>query len=468
MIFHSQNERKKDGVFILPANARALSHPCLDTTITHELWQNFSFKTSALTSAPCEEYAFLIGEAEKLPLDGHAYTINITPNGICLHASGKRDLLHAFMTLLDLIKVTEKNDTLVAEISCREQKETPAIPTRMVHYCVFPETELYELQRFLRLCAALKYTHVIVEFWGTLKYSCHNSLAWSHAFDKNTIRPIFDEARTLGLEIVPMFNHWGHASASRVMHGKHVVLDQDPSMQPYFSEDGWCWDIQKPKVKALLREIRHELIELCGEGDYFHIGCDEAYNFDLSTKAGMDTICDFINEISGELKALGRRAIAWGDMLLYRHAHYNPQNKYCCNAPTPEAERYMLEHLSRDVVIADWQYEPEVAPVETASVFKSAGFDCLLCPWDLGMAPMSAVMETVKSEQLTGFIHTTWHTLSTGMPYVAIAAVMGYESTPCDKRALRTATAALLRRLMPTDGNYERTGFSRHQIDFKW
>jgi hypothetical protein len=169
-----------------------------------------------------------------------------------------------------------------------------------------------------------------------------------------------------------------------------------------------------------------------------------------------------------ELKALGRRAIAWGDMFLYYHTHYNPQNKYACNAPTPEAERYMLEHLSRDVVIADWQYDPKVAPVETASVFKSAGFDCLLCPWDLGMAPMSAVMETVKSEQLTGFIHTTWHTLSTGMPYVAIAAVMGYESTPCDRRALRTATAALLRRLMPTDGNYERTGFSRHQIDFKW
>jgi hypothetical protein len=49
------------------------------------------------------------------------------------------------------------------------------------------------------------------------------------------------------------------------MHGKHVVLDQNPTLQTYFSEDGWCWDIRKPKVRELFRKIRSELIELCGD-----------------------------------------------------------------------------------------------------------------------------------------------------------------------------------------------------------
>ena len=51
-------------------------------------------------------------------------------------------------------------------------------------------------------------------------------------------------------------------------------------------------------------------------------------------------------------------------------------------APTPEVESYFPEHLSRDILIADWQYDATEAPVETSSIFQSAGYDCLLCPRD--------------------------------------------------------------------------------------
>jgi hypothetical protein len=162
------------------------------------------------------------------------------------------------------------------------------------------------------------------------------------------------------------------------MHGKHVVLDQNPTLQTYFSDDGWCWDIRKPKVKELLRQIRGELIELCGDSKYFHIGCDEAYHFDF-TEENMNALSGFINEISDELTAIGRRTIMWGDMLLYRHSHYNKDNRYACNAPSPEVETYFLKNLKKDIIIADWQYNSPVAPVETADVFAEAGFDCLLC-----------------------------------------------------------------------------------------
>jgi hypothetical protein len=261
-----------------------------------------------------------------------------------------------------------------------------------------------------------------------------------------------------------MFNHWGHASAARVGYGKHVVLDQDPALQTYFSEDGWCWDIRKPKVRRLLRCIRGELIALCGEGSYFHIGCDEAFNFELN-RENMDLLCDFINEIAQDLAAQGRRAIAWGDMLLYAHAHYNPQNKYTCNAPSPEAERYMLQRLDRRIVIADWQYDAPQAPVETAAVFTQAGFDCLLCPWDRGPQEMQAVINTVKAHSLFGILHTTWHTLSKGTPYAAAAAKGAFENIDgYDTLAVRTASAALWRRVMPCGGVYERAGWSRIQI----
>ena len=137
--------------------------------------------------------------------------------------------------------------------------------------------------------------------------------------------------------------------------------------------------------------------------------------------------------------------------------------RYACNAPTPEAEQYMLSRLCRKIVIADWQYGATVAPVETASVFTNAGFDCLLCPWDRGDDRTRAVMTTVKEQRLMGFMHTTWHTISRGMPYVTLDAVSGFEEP--EGYELHTRSAALWRKVMPCGGSYARAGWSKVQID---
>lgn len=65
--------------------------------------------------------------------------------------------------------------------------------------------------------------------------------------------------------------------------------------------------------------------------------------------------------------------------------------------------------LDKEVIVADWQYNCKQTPVETVSVFRNAGFDCLACPWDRGIAQMRALLETVKSYASEGFIHTTGH-----------------------------------------------------------
>lgn len=466
MIFHPQNPSKNS--FVFAGNMQASAHPCLHKPIFCEFWHNFSYRASALTLTPCSDYLFSIGDVAALPLDSADYSIRVTPVGLCVCGRDEQTLIRGLMTLLDRFTAVDGKSGTAIQIACDEICERADIAIRMVHYCVFPETELWELQRFLRFCGALKYTHVVLEFWGMLQYDCVKELAWPNAFTKDQVRPLIGEARELGLEIVPMFNHWGHASAGRVMHGKHVVLDQNPTLQTYFSEDGWCWDIRSPKVRALLRLVRAELTELCGKGGYFHIGCDEAYNFSF-TNENMAALADFINEIGEELAAVGRRLIIWGDMLLSPSPHYNLENRYTCNAPAPEVEAYFLKHLRKDAVIADWQYWAPSFPVETAAVFRNAGFDCLLCPWDTGRPHAEAALATVKSEALMGYMHTTWHTLSKGMPYVTLMAAGGYgDISAYPAIATRTHTAALLRRVMPAGGDYERAGWSKHQIDFKW
>ena len=461
MLFHPQCVKEKEGAFSFSDVQNVVCHPCLSGEVFREFWHNFCFSASSLQCQVTNDYRFSLGNITPPSAEGYAYAIKITPLGICITANDEAGLRLGFMTLLDRIYARDGDNGMTLALDCCEIYESPLVEYRMVHFCIFPETELWELQRFLRLSAALRYSHVIVEFWGMLQFDCMQELAWKHRFRKEEVSPILKEARELGLEIIPMFNHWGHASGSRVLHGKHVVLDQNPALQTYFSEDGWCWDITKPKVKALLTRIRDELCALCGEGDFFHIGCDEAYNFDF-TEAHMGDICDYINEVCLQMKESGRRVIVWGDMFLAQHPAYKGKN-YICGAPRPDAEAYMLSHITRDVVIADWQYYATEAPVETALLFQKEGFDTLLCPWDLSASRVKSCVATVKQHQLMGLMHTTWHTLSKGMPFVILSALGCFENIDTTDE-LNTKTAALLRKVCPVGGDYHMAGWGKCEV----
>ena len=466
MIFNPQFLQKSEQHLILPALVSASTHSCLHCAPLREFFHNFTFGTSCLELSMTENYTFSVGTAKELPLDGYDYSINVEPTGIHILAKSEQTLIHAFMTLLDRFKAVELEGRTATSIECCQIRDRAEIQNRMIHFCVFPETELWELRRFIRFSAALKYTHVILEFWGMLKYDCLKELAWPNGYEKDEVRPIIKEARELGLEVVPMFNHWGHAAQCRSLHGKHVTLDQNPALQTYFSEDGWCWNIENPKVKALLREIRAELIELCGDSSYFHIGCDEAVGFDF-TKENMDAFAEFLDEISEEMAKVNRRAIAWGDMFAYNSPDYRynqTKGRYYCHAPTAEAARYLLDKIDKRIVIADWQYEVKETPIETALTFRDAGFDCMICPWDLGTEPIKAGVKTVKRESLSGIIHTTWHTLSTGTPYILLTAVESFEDCTQTIPTLRSHAASLLRKVMPAKGDYKKAGWSQIQV----
>lgn len=463
MLFHHENLIKKEGSLVLGKDVTAKANAVLDKPVLKEFWHGHTFHSSCLQMTHVPETVFFTGNITLPPLEHYAYVIRVTPEGIGIAAGDEKNLLYGYMTLLDLIEIHPATGSL--EIPCCEIRERPLVKNRMVHFCVFPETKLWELHKFVRLCGALKYSHLVLEFWGMLQYDCMKELAWPHAFTKEQIKPILQEAQDTGLEIIPMFNHWGHATACRLIHGKHVVLDQNPSLYPLFSDDGWCWRVEREEVRALLKQIRHELTELCGEGSYFHIGCDEAYGF-THTKDRMEAICQFLNETGRELASEGRTAIMWGDMLLHRHEEFQKDNAYSAACPDKESEAYMLSHLDKNLLIADWQYWCDHYPIETALTLKDAGFSVLVCPWDQGLSRSDACMETVKRHELSGLMHTTWHTLSTGMPYVARTAAACWDSASIngDMTSYCVKTAALLRKVYFVGGSYEKAGWARYEI----
>ena len=98
-------------------------------------------------------------------------------------------------------------------------------------------------------------------------------------------------------------------------------------------------------------------------------------------------------------------------------------------------------------------------------MFKNAGFEGLLCPWDEGRAQIDSALATVQDKAIMGYMHTTWHTLSLGMPFVVLMALGGFEDIK-NVHFIKVIThaAALLRKVMPIGGEYEKAGWNEKQV----
>jgi hypothetical protein len=103
-------------------------------------------------------------------------------------------------------------------------------------------------------------------------------------------------------------------------------------LQHLFTPDGWAWDIESDAVNSLLKQVRQELYELFGEGEYMHIGCDEA-NYITRNAELRHKLPAYLAKLTNEVEAEGRRPMLWMDMLLEEKVFEN-----CCTyygAPHP-------------------------------------------------------------------------------------------------------------------------------------
>ena len=420
--------------------------------IINNLLQNYTYGKQWNINFTENDNLITMGDYKEAELNGKDCVINITDNGMYIKGIDFPSVMHGFITFLEAITYSEENDFFYLENKCTYEK--PVMNFRCVHLCIFPETELEFFRKCVLSCAIAKYSHIIFEFWGMIKFDCLKELAWPFAFSKNEIKAIVSEANALGVEIIPMFNHLGHASACREVNGKHVVLDQNPKYEYMFDSYGWVWNFKKKAVYELLKNIRKELIEVCGKGSYFNLGCDEAYAFGHNEK-GAKEVANYLNKVSNELKTFKRRAIIWHDMLLSQEeceGYIANSNKACADIIT--------NNLSKDIIIADWQYHTHDEIWKSTDKFKDNNFDVVCCPWD-NKQNIDEAIETVNTKSLLGIIHTTWHTLFKGFREMVYAGVMSY-GTDAENTddVLRFYCARVARMVMPSHGDYENCGWS--------
>ena len=442
-----------------------------DIALMQETWRQFTagaVKLEIAADAALQAHQFVLGAARLPELETQSsYALRADASGIAATAVDAAALRHAWFTLLQLLQAEDAAGGLSFAVPQVEIQDWPALKFRGLHLCVFHETTPLMIEKALRLAAFLKFNHVVLEFWGMLRLDALKELSWPEAWSKADARKLIGVARGMGLEIIPMFNCWGHATACRIKYGRHVVLDQNPRLAPLFEPDGWTWCLTNPRSQALLRTVCDELIEFAGPGQYFHIGCDEAYSHATCDRCRqtdpVQLLADHVNHLAAHLEQRGRRAIMWGDALLERGKW--PAG-FAANG-TPELPTHRaLDLLSKKLLIADWHYDVTKGEVPTLKHFREHGFETLTSPWN-SLANIRTLAKAAEANNSAGLLMTTWHHLPQSipvLPYVAACAwsqnqaALGLRQT--EGSLARAATATLLRKLVPAEGRFERAGWN--------
>ncbi|MBQ8742624.1 MAG: family 20 glycosylhydrolase [Clostridia bacterium] len=444
--------------FVFGGNISAKSDEKMNNETVKRLWNSFCLTDGEISLEVGEKNTFKIGNAPNvtLPTDKE-YAISVRENGLSVVGKDYNGLIRGFISLIMKIEYSDSD----FRIKCFYEESEYSVRNRMIHICVFPENDLYFIKKLVRLCGLCQFTHIVIEFWGMLRYDCLKELSWPHAFTKDEVRALVKEARELGMEPIPMFNMFGHASSSRFCYGKHVVLDQNPRLQYLFTPDGWAWDIRSDKVAELLKNVREELYEVFGSGEYIHIGCDEAYYYTRSDK-DREYMPEFLHRLTCEVESEGRRPMLWMDMILDSERFKHP---YFAFGKAGETDK-LIASLSKNCVMVDWQYDKNDAPIETSISLLESGHDVVIAPW-LNESNFRACVKTAEDSGLFGVMLTTWHILRDRMPGIIGFAKRCNASlfTWAELSGDHEMTATALRRVSFEGNSYEDYGWSKRQIE---
>lgn len=442
--------------YVLKEHEAAEAYGKMNNPAVFNLWQSFTLKKGNISLNQSNELIFRIGKTA-IPIlpDDKEFSIKVDKDGICIVGADYGGLMRGFFSLL--MKFEYENGFV--KIKHTEENSNYNLKNRMIHICVFPENNLYFIKKLIRFSAMCQYTHIVIEFWGMLKYDCLKELSWKNAFSKSEVKELVSECKALGIEPIPMFNHLGHATASRVCYGKHVVLDQNPAMQELFTPDGWAWNITSKDTCRLLKQIRTELYEIFADSRYIHIGCDEAYCISEN-----DTLRaylpEYLKELTNEIENEGKRPMLWMDMLLEKDKF-----PHCYTTATPEEATLLQNSVSPSTIFVDWQYECTETPIPSLESLKNSSHDCMGAPW-FNKENHSAHINTIKENNMFGIMLTTWDALKHHFPNILeCAKLLGCKGFVWSVERPLEETATLMRKISFEGNNYEDCGWSAFQIE---
>ena len=431
-----------------------------------EMVFGFLFRSVEVEYVPTNNTEIVIGDGLPVSFLGESVS-SVTEKGVYIGAKDKGELMVTlFATLALAVAFDLEKGGVKISLPCGKKEFNPPVKRRMIQFCVVPNITANQMVKLCKLAGALGYTHIILEFWGTFKYDFLKELSWKeHALEKDQVKKIIKTIRDLGMTPVPQLAHFGHASGCRLIGGKHVVLDQNPALAHLFSADGWWWNFENPKAREVLENARKELYEVFGDGEYIHIGFDESFSYPTDRKA-TEKLCDYIEDLCGEIVGEGRTPLLWGDLYLHEPTvGIGKETGYEGNCESKEKSDYMFSRFPKGAIVCDWQYFVKESPWKSTEYFKKKGLNYMICPW-FDSASIEPAIETIKQLGCYAYLQTTWDAILKGELYGLFSWY--YKLFEINREVVKIGhalnNAAFLRKLSFADGEYNSSGWLKEDF----
>ncbi len=348
------------------------------------------------------------------------YGLSVQENGITIKSKAFCGVDYALKTLRQLSEPVRGVMTAACEmLPCCEIADKPALDFRAVHLCIFPETPMTELVKNLRLAAYHKFNYAVIEAWGVFPYRCHPEFAWkTEQKTMEEFQALKDAAKECNIRLIPQLNIFGHASMARMCTAKHAILDENPELAPLFEPGGWSFCLTSKVARQVITDLVTELYEFYDHPAYFHLGCDEAFDFQTcSACASVDggkLIADHITYFRDFFAEKGVRVFIWHDMMFKQG---DPRWNGCVACGDERTEK-LGELLPKDIIIADWEYDDP--PADAADDYEwpttlsllEKGFPVAVCP-RMNRRGIRDLAKMAAKRKMFGMIETTWHRIHT-------------------------------------------------------
>ncbi|MEW6753997.1 MAG: family 20 glycosylhydrolase [Candidatus Latescibacterota bacterium] len=259
----------------------------------------------------------------------------------------------------------------------------------------------------------LGFNWVIVEVNGHFAYQSHPEAAEENPMQAEQVRGLVTLARDHGIQLVPMYNCLGHQSwkeRAGALLRSHPEFNEAPEMDAT-AKDFYCmsWCPNHEGVIPLVCDLFDELLDAF-DARAFHVGMDEVFVLGQCARCqGTPNAVLFakaVNDLHEHLA--GRRGVEmmmWGDRFLEagtigcRHVWEGSGND------TWPA----VDLVPRDIVIADWHYEPW-SYFPSVAFFQEKGFRVWPASWnkEATIRRLIAVARRDNRGKVLGYLATTW------------------------------------------------------------
>lgn len=245
----------------------------------------------------------------------------ISSGGIKIRARDFAALRQALKTLRQFAEAERDDPGQVFALA--KIRDFASMKFRGIHLCIFPETTLEDLEKYIRLFEYYKFNYVVIEPWGVFPFDSHPKFAFpDRKIDKKGIKKIIDYCYDVGITRDFAAERFGPRFAEQAFVRQACGFGGASGACEYLRADRWSYCMSSEKSEKILKDLIAELHELFGNPPYFHIGCDEAYDmvtcYKCRSQNPVSLFVGHLDKFRKFLLARGARTIIWHDMLLDR------------------------------------------------------------------------------------------------------------------------------------------------------